>query len=125
MRLAALIRDLENADHRRVRGAIESMKKVDASGRQATVLAILKLAGKEQDQALRELAKDAVKTLFAPTAYTRAEIEQIQKLSECRATGTDIREREADGQALLKTRVAGNGCVFLKFESEKVRWDVK
>ncbi len=124
-RLAALIRDLESGDHATVRGAIESVKKLDAAGRQATVPAILKLAGQEQDPALRELGKDAIKTVFAPTAYRRAEVEQIKKLSECRVTATDIREREVDGGVLLRTRLAGNGCVFLKIESEKGRGDVK
>jgi Glycosyl hydrolases family 39 len=124
-RVTALIRDLEGSDRVAQREALAAVHKLDAAGRRLTVPAILKLAGQEQDRVVRELAKDAVKTLFAPTAYTRAEIEQIQKLCECRPTGTAALVREGDGRVRLRTRVAGNGCVFLKIESEKGRGRVE
>ena len=120
-RVNALIRELEASDRAAQREALAAVHKLNAAERRLTVPAILKLAGQEQDRVVRELAKDAVKTLFAPTAYTRAEIEQIQKLCECRPTGTAALVREGDGRVRLRTRVAGNGCAFLKVESEKGR----
>ena len=59
-----------------------------------------------------------LKTLFAPTAYSCAAIEQIQKACECHATGSSICSPGADGRHRLTTRVAGNGCVFLTIEPE-------
>ena len=56
--------------------------------------ALLKLAGQTEDRAVHDLANDVIKTVFAPTAYSRAEVEQIQKLCECHATRIGDRSRE-------------------------------
>ena len=113
-RLTALIRDLEGADRAAQREALARVHELDSSGRQAVMPAILKLAGQDRDAAIRDLAKDVIKTMFAPAAYARAEIERIQKLCECRATGKANWPREGDGPLCVTTRVLGNGCVFLK-----------
>jgi hypothetical protein len=76
---------------------------------------ILKLAGQEQDPDIKALASEALKTLFAPTAYSRAEVEQIQKLCECHLASS-LGQPTVDGRLRLTARVGGNGCVFLKVE---------
>ena len=114
--LGALVRNLEGSDRAAQRRALESVQKLDPSGRQAAAGAILKLAGQEQDTAIRDLAKDVIKSLFAPMAYARAEIEQIQKMCECHPSGTATVARDADGRFRVSTRLAANGCAFLTIE---------
>ena len=48
----------------------------------------------------------------------RAEVEQIQKLCECHSTSAVVQPTRARATSKLTTRVAGNGCVFLKIEPE-------
>jgi hypothetical protein len=121
-RVAALTRALEGSDAEGKRAALATVQNLDTASRQAVLPAILKLAGQEQDPGIRELANDALKSLFAPTAYSRSEVEQIQKLCECHPTASSERGLEAglrssgDGRQRLKTRMSGNGCVFLKVE---------
>jgi hypothetical protein len=111
--LAEVIRSLEAGDLAARRQAIAQVSMLDAAGRQAALPSILKLAGQEQDPALRALASDALKTLFAPPAYPRAEVEQIQKLCEVHPSGTAKAVREPNGHLRITTRIAANGCVFL------------
>ena len=70
-RLAELIRGLESRDHAAQREALTLLHTLDAAGRQAAVPALLKLAGQTEDQAVRDLANDVIKTVFAPKAYSR------------------------------------------------------
>ncbi len=120
-RVAALIRGLESGDRVAQRKALDSVPKLGAAGRQAIAPAILKLAGQETDQVVRDLAKETLRAAFAPMAYSRAEVEEIAKLCECHSTGTGVRAREADGGVRVETRLAGNGCVFLRIEPENGR----
>ena len=119
-RLAELIRGLESRDRRTASAALDSLHTLDAAARQAAVPALLKLAGQTQDQAVRDLANDVIKTVFAPKAYSRPEIEAIQKQCECRSMGTARVAGQTDGRVLIATRVAGNGCVFLKIVADQV-----
>ena len=89
--LAALVRGLESGDRAAQRAALESVPKLDAAGRQAVAPAILKLAGEDTDQVVREIAKETLKAAFTPMAYSRAEVEEIAKLCECHSTGTGVR----------------------------------
>ncbi len=66
---------------------------------------------------MRDLANDVIKTVFAPKAYSRAEIEAIRKQCECHATRLVNIARGAEGAVRVTTQVAGNGCVFLKIEA--------
>jgi hypothetical protein len=133
-RLAEVMRALEGSDRAAQREALSTLQKLDSAGRQAVLPVILKLAGPEQDLDIQERASDALKTLFAPTAYSRAEVEQIQKLCEChrvdvsaaggldpksKATGRTEAESGADGRLRVTTHLAGNGCVFLKIEPKE------
>jgi hypothetical protein len=49
---------------------------------------------------------------FTPTAYSRAEIEQVRQMCQCQST-LSSHPRAADGRLRLKVQVAGNGCGFL------------
>ena len=53
-----------------------------------------------------------------PRAYSRAEVEQIQALAECRATASASHPRAPDGRLRLTARVAGNGLNFLVIEPD-------
>jgi hypothetical protein len=117
-RLADLIRGLQSRDHAEQRAALASLRTLDAAARQAAVPALLKLAGETGDQAVRDLANQVIKTVFAPKAYSRAEIEAIRKQCECHATRLVNVARPADGDVRINARVAGNGCVFLKIEAD-------
>jgi hypothetical protein len=116
-RLAELIRGLESRDHAAQRTALASLHTLDETARLAAVPAVLKLVGHTEDQAMRDLANNVIKTVFAPKAYSRAEIEAIRKQCECHATRLVNVARGADGGVRITTRVAGNGCVFLKIEA--------
>jgi hypothetical protein len=133
-RLAAVMRALEGSDRAGQREALASVSKLDAAGRQAVLPVILKLAGPEQNPDIQKRASDALKTLFAPTAYSRAEVEQIQKLCEChrsdisaaggfdpksKATGKTQAKSGADGRVRVNARLAGNGCVILRIEPKE------
>jgi hypothetical protein len=59
------------------------------------------------------------KSPFAPTAYSKAEVQQIQKLCECHSSASTVRPTDPDGQLRLTTRLPVNGCVFLKFEPDR------
>jgi hypothetical protein len=58
----------------------------------------------------------ALRKALTPPAYPRAEVEELRRMCECRATSTAVRHREPDGRLRLTTRMAGNGCIFLIVE---------
>jgi hypothetical protein len=60
--------------------------------------------------------RPAPKASFAPMAYLRAEVEQIQKMCELQPSSMAKAIRESEGLLGIAARVAGNGCVFLKIE---------
>jgi hypothetical protein len=123
-----LLRALEGSDGAAQREALARVHQLDAAARRAAVPVVWKLAGQDQDHGVRDLAREVLKTLSAPVAYSPAEIEQIRKLCECHPTGAlagrDPEERfepAVDGRIHLKTGVSGNGCVFLKIEPDDGR----
>ena len=115
-RLAAVSRDLEGSDRNARREALAALSKLDRPARQALVPTILKLAGQDKDLELRAAAKKAIESFFAPAAYSRSEIEQIQKMCECHSSNLKSFPRRPDGRIQLTTSLAGNGCAFLKIE---------
>ena len=115
-RLAAVTRDLEGSDRNARREALAALSKLDSSARQALVPAILKLAGQDQDLELQAAAKKAIESFFAPAAYSRSEIEQIQKMCECHSSIPKSYPRAPDGRIQLAITLAGNGCAFLQIE---------
>ena len=117
--LAAVMRALEGTDRVAQREALATLSKLDAAARQTLVPYVLKLAGQEQDQEVRAAAQKAVKTAFAPAAYSRNEIDQIQKMCECNSTKTESRPNQVDRRIQVTARAAGNGCTFLKIEADK------
>ncbi len=127
-RLAAVIRALEGSDREAQREALATVHQLDAAARQAAVPMIWKLAGQDEDHGVRDLAREVLKTLSGPVAYSPAEVEQIRKLCECHPTGAvagrgpqERFEPPVDGRIRLTTRVGGNGCVFLKVEPDDGR----
>ncbi len=120
IRLAKIVHSLEGSDPIDRRNALETVHKLGSEARQSVLPIILKLAGQVQDKEAHELANAAIKTLFAPIAYSPAEVQQVQKLSECHSTST-VAEPVPHGRLKVTTRVAGNGCVFLKIEPETGR----
>ena len=74
-----------------------------------------------QGRALREPAPASFQEALNPRAYTRAEVEQIQALAECRATASASLPRAPGGRLRLTARVAGNGLNFLVIEPDSAR----
>lgn len=75
--------------------------------------ALMKLAGGAKDPSIREAARDAIRKGLAPAAYSRAHVEEVRRMCECRPTGTASWPREADGRLRVTVKLAGNGCTFL------------
>ncbi len=73
----------------------------------------MKLAGAAKDPSIRETARDVIRKALAPGAYSRADVEEVRRLCECRPTSTARHPREADGRLRLSVKLAGNGCTFL------------
>jgi Glycosyl hydrolases family 39 len=71
-------------------------------------------------RALRDRAagREAVDLVLALSAYSPAEVAQIQKLCACRASQPAAQARVAAERLDLTTHVAGNGCVFLTIEPD-------
>jgi hypothetical protein len=120
-RLAEVTRALEGTDRAAQREALATLSKLDTAMRQTLVPAVLKLAGQEQDQEIRVAAQQAVKSAFAPAAFSRIEIDRIQKMRECHSTKTESRPSQPDGRIQVTAHLAGNGCTFLKIEANEPR----
>ncbi len=112
-RQASAIRALEGGDSSAQRQALAALQELGPAALQAAAPILLKLAGEAKDPSIREAVRDVIRKAFAPPAYSRAEIAEVQRLCECRATGTASRPREADGRLRLAVKLAGNGCTFL------------
>jgi hypothetical protein len=119
--LAAVRRALEGTNREAQREALANLSSLDATARQTLVPTILRLAGQEQDQDIRAAAQKALASFFAPAAYSRAEIEQIQKTCEYHSTEPTTRLRQPDGRIKLTIRLAGNGCTFLRIAPDAVQ----
>jgi hypothetical protein len=119
--LAAVRRALEGTNRDAQREALATMFKLDTAARQTLVPTILKLAGQEQDQVIRAAAQKALASFFAPAAYSRAEIEQIQTMCEYHSTEPTTRPRQPDGRIKLTIRLAGNGCTFLRIAPDALQ----
>ncbi len=115
-RLAAVLRDLEGLDVSAQRRAIATLEELGPAAVQAAAATLMKLAGEAKDASIREAAREVLRKALEPPAYSRAEVEEVRRLCECRPTGTVVRSREADGQVRLTVKMAGNGCTFLVVE---------
>ena len=90
-RQASAIRALERGDPPAQRQALATLQELGPAALQAAAPILLKLAGEAKDPSIREAVKDIIRKAFAPAAYSRAEIAEIQRLCECRATATASR----------------------------------
>jgi hypothetical protein len=120
-RLAEITRSLESADPTSQRKGLDALGKLDLAARQAALATVMKLAGEAKDEAIREAAHGVLRDAFAPAAYPRAAVEEVQRLTECRPTGTASHSRADNGPLKLTARVAGNGCNFLVIQREHDR----
>jgi hypothetical protein len=113
--LDAAVRALDGDD---VGARLKTLKTLERLGpaAQPALPSIVKLLGSTQDSATKEAAQAAVKRIFAPPAYTRVEIEPIQKASECVPTADMERSPDSDGRLRLNVRIAGNGLNMLVIE---------
>jgi hypothetical protein len=115
-RQASALRDLGGGDASAQRRALATLEQLGPSAVQAAAAVLMKLAGEAKDPSIREAARETIRKAFAPPAYPRAEVEEIQRLCECRPTGTSTPKREPDGRLRLTIKLAGNGCTFLVIE---------
>jgi hypothetical protein len=76
----------------------------------------LKLAGQEKDPEVRAAAKQAIDRFFAPVAYSRTDIGEIQNMCACRSSTKELLTRGPAARIQLTTSLAGNGCTFVKIE---------
>ena len=74
-----------------------------------------------QGRALRTPPPTSFQEALNPHAYSRAEVEQIQALAECRELPQRPTLRAPDGRLRLTARVAGNGLNFLVIEPDSTR----
>ncbi len=118
-RVAAVMRALGGVDASAQREALKRIAKLASAARQTAAPAIMKLAAQAPDPSIRELARETLKSFFAPPAYSKADVEQIQKLCECRSTSSTVRAQEPSGRIRLAIRAAGNECVFLTIEPDR------
>jgi hypothetical protein len=114
--LAAVAGALDGRDRVAQLKALANLAKVDVASRRLLVPALLKLAGQEQDIEVRAAAKKAIESLFGPAAYSRADVDAIQKMCECRSSTTELPAPGHGGRISLTAHVAGNGCTFLTIE---------
>jgi hypothetical protein len=112
-RVLAVTRDLDGDDLAAQRQALKTLSGLDRATRAAALTSVVTLAGRTKDPEVREAATTLIRSAFGPAAYPGAEVDQIQKLSECRPTATEDRSRDADGRLRIKAHVAGNGCNFV------------
>ncbi len=115
-RQASALRDLEGVDASAQRRALATLQELGPAAVQAAAAVLMKLAGEAKDPSIREAAREVVRKALAPPAYSRAEVEDVRRLCECRPMATVVRTREADGRVRLTVKMAGNGCTFLVVE---------
>jgi hypothetical protein len=117
-RMSAL-RDLEGADVSAQRRALTTLEELGPAAVQAAAPVLMKLAGEAKDASVREAAREVILKALAPPAYSRAEVEEVRGLCECRPIGTAVHPRESDSRIRLTVKMAGNGCTFLVVEPAK------
>ena len=118
-RLSAVKKELDSDDPPTQRRALESLRKLDTSTRQAALEVVFKLAGQAKDQGVRDAAADIIRSEFGPAAYPAAQVDEIRKVSERHPTGTSSHPRQADGRLRLTVRVAANGCNFVVIKRDE------
>lgn len=117
-REASAIATLEkpDADPAARRQALQTLESLGPDAVQAAAPVLLKVIADGQEPALSEAAREVIHKLLEPPAYSKAEVDEVSRLCECRATTAESRQRDADGRLRLTIRSAGNGCTFLVIE---------
>jgi hypothetical protein len=113
--LEAAIRDLDAGDPEAQRTALKTLEDLGPAA-QSALPRILALMGQAREKTVREAAESALKCVMAAPAFSRADVERIQKLSECHPTSSREQTPEAGGRLRLTVRVAGNGLNFVVIE---------
>jgi hypothetical protein len=111
-RLAAAIQAMEGDNPGAQREALATLKTLGASAAPA-LAAVMRLAERTRDDAIRTAAQAAIQSIFAVPPYSRAEVEDVRNRAECRPTTSATRPREPGGRLRLTARVAANGLNIL------------
>jgi len=117
-RLDAAVKALGGDDPAAQREALRSLGDLGPAARSA-LPAVVGLLGRTKDESVRAAAQAATGRIFAVPAYSRADVERIRELAECRPTGSAAHPVEAEGRLRLTARVAGNGLNFLVIEDRE------
>jgi hypothetical protein len=112
-RLSAMTRAIEASDRDAQLAALAALDQLDAADLQMLAPVVLKLAGEAQDVGIRAAARETIKAAFAPKPYSRADVERIQAVTECKPTRITTRARQPNGRLRFSTQLAGNGCAFI------------
>ncbi len=117
-RQASAIATLEKGDDDPAarRQALATVESLGSDAVQAAAPTLLKVIADTGNPALGEAARALIDKLLAPPAYSKAEVDEVRRLCECRPTTSESPQRDADGRLRLTIRVGGNGCTFLIIE---------
>jgi hypothetical protein len=116
----ALARALQSNDPAAQRDALQTLKGRGFSAVLAVLPIVQKLAANTRDESVRTAAQAILFDLLADgTAYSRDEVEQIRRLSECHPTATATHQPQPDGRLHLTARLAGNGLNVVVITQEK------
>ena len=119
-RLEATLRALHSGTPAEQRAALKTLEDLGPAASAEAFSAVYELAEKAKDESVREAARSLLKRAFEAAhvgeAYSRADVDEIRKLAECRPTTSATHPRQPDGRLRLTARVAGNGLNILVIE---------
>jgi hypothetical protein len=113
--LEAALRELARDDVSAQKAALKSLSGLGPAARPA-LPRIVELIGQSRHDAVKAEASAVFKRIIAASGYSRADVERVRALAECRPTGTQSLSIDADGRTRLTVRVAGNGLNVLILE---------
>lgn len=124
-RADAIVRGLESNDPKVQLESLQKVETLSAEDEFATFSAVVSLAEKTKDDAIRKAAHDVIRRVFIPAlhrqrAFSRAEVEEVSKLAECCPTGSSTlpARRSGDEPLHVKVSVAGNGLNILVIQPD-------
>ena len=126
-RLEAALRDLESRNPAEQRAALDALHGLGPAASAEAFAVVYGLAESAKDQSVRAAARSLLQRAFEAAyrgeAYSRAEIDEVQRQAACRPTRAAILESQPGGGLRLTARVAGNGLNILVISSPVSRPD--
>lgn len=117
VQLAAALKALEAEQPQAQLEALKSLEKLGPAAVAEAFGVLYRLAEQSKDEAVRDTARDLLKRSFEAAhgrrVFSRAEVEKVQELAQCRPMDAGKSECNAGGRLRLTARVAGNGLNFL------------